>query len=108
MAEQTRCRRAYPSSKMSHVVWSPDALADIVRLHSFLAEHESAVADRAAETIRDGVRLLSQFLASGRPVPEGGSYREWIIRFGRGAYVVTYEIIENVAVIGNIRHNREQ
>lgn len=93
---------------MPRLKWSRTALADISRLHSFLASKNPSAARRAIATIRHGVKLLGQHPQVGRPVAElPPEIREWPIGFGSGGYVVLYRIDDREVVILAVRHGRE-
>jgi plasmid stabilization system protein ParE len=93
---------------MPQLIWTPPALADIARLHSFLATKSPDAASRAVKAIRQGVKILAQHPEIGRPIedllPE---FREWIIEFGQGAYVALYRYDGKQIVILAVRHGRE-
>ena len=93
---------------MPQLIWTPPALADIARLHSFLATKSPDAASRAGKAIRQGVKILAQHPEIGRPIedllPE---FREWIIEFGQGAYVALYRYDGKQIVILAVRHGRE-
>lgn len=93
---------------MPRLIWSQAALRDVVRLHDFLAPKSREAARRAIKTIRRGVRELGRHPRIGRPVenmlPE---FREWVIDFGSGAYVVLYHYDGRHAVLLAVRHSRE-
>ncbi|MGE0283542.1 MAG: type II toxin-antitoxin system RelE/ParE family toxin [Rhizobiaceae bacterium] len=94
---------------MPRLIWTATALRDVSRLHRFLRSKSPSAARRAVATIRDGVKTLGKFPESGRPVeelPEG--YREKLVPFGGGAYVVLYRLNSSSdVVILAIRHGRE-
>jgi plasmid stabilization system protein ParE len=93
---------------MPRLKWSQAAIQDVARLHSFLAPKNRDAAQRAVRTIRNGVKALGKHPAIGRPVDEmPPEFREWIIEFGHGAYVVLYHFDGKEAVILAVRHNRE-
>jgi plasmid stabilization system protein ParE len=93
---------------MPQLVWTPPALADVSRLHSFLLSKSPDAASRAVRTIRQGVRLLGQHPEIGRPVEElPPEFREWVIEFGHGAYVALYRYDGRQIVILAVRHGRE-
>ena len=93
---------------MPQLVWTPPALADVSRLHSFLLSKSPDAASRAVRTIRQGVRLLGQHPEIGRPVEElPPEFREWVIEFGQGAYVALYRYDGRQIVILAVRHGRE-
>jgi plasmid stabilization system protein ParE len=80
----------------------------VVRLHDFLAPKSREAARRAIKTIRDGVKLLGKFPEMGRPVEElPEEFRERVIDFGSGAYVVLYRYTGQEVVILAVRHGRE-
>jgi plasmid stabilization system protein ParE len=85
------------------------AIADIERLHEFLAEKDSSAAQRAAGAIDAAVRSLLDFPQRGRPSGIAG-VRELIVPFGQSAYVVRYAYLESrdAIVILRIWHGREQ
>ena len=93
---------------MPRLKWSPHSLRDMVRLYDFLAPKSRDAAKRAVKAIRQGVKLLGKHPEMGRPVedlPE--DFREWVIEFGSGAYVVLYRYDGREIVILAIRHGRE-
>jgi plasmid stabilization system protein ParE len=93
---------------MPRLKWTPQSLRDVVRLHDFLAPKSGDAAMRAVKAIRQGVKLLGEHPEMGRPVedlPE--EFREWVIEFGSGAYLVLYRFDHREIVILAIRHGRE-
>ena len=98
---------------MAEVLWTPRALADVQRLHRFLAARNADAARRAVATLRGSVRILAEQPAVGRPVdgmaPE---FREWIIAFGDSGYVLIYRVESDSAgdmrvVVLAVRQQRE-
>jgi len=93
---------------MPRLIWSPSALADVQRLHRFLAEKSPDAATRAVKAIRAGVKVLARQPGVGRPVADmEPEYREWPIDFGDSGYVVLYHFDGQTAVILALRHRRE-
>ena len=93
---------------MPRIRWSQAALRDITRLYDFLASQSGEAATRAVKTIRQGVRILATQPEIGRPIEDlPFEFREWIIEFGHGAYVVLYRYDGKEVVILTIRHGRE-
>ena len=90
------------------VYYTPPALADLRRVHRFLAERNKSAADRAVATIHRAVRALSAFPESGRRTPDGDlAHRELLVRFGNSGYVVLYGIEASDIVVVAVRHQRE-
>jgi plasmid stabilization system protein ParE len=93
---------------MPRLKWSPNALADVSRLHAFLKLKSREAAKRAIGAIRQGVKLLERHPEAGRPVEEMRvEFREWTIEFGSGGYVALYHFDGNEVVILAVRHGRE-
>ena len=93
---------------MGKGVFSGRALADVERLHAFLAEKNEAAAARAVTEIRAALRTLEQFPASGRPIEDlPPETREWVVPFGTGAYVMRYRIDADQVTVMRVRHSRE-
>ena len=93
---------------MSQVKFAPAAILDLQRLRDFLRPKSTEAAQRAGETIRQGVRVLSAHPRLGRLVddlPE--EFREWLIDFGDSGYVVRYRIEGDAVTILAIRHEKE-
>jgi plasmid stabilization system protein ParE len=89
-------------------VWRSAALADLRRLHRFLAPKNPRAARHAIEAIRAGVKIPESFPNIGRPIPElDTEYREWTVNFSAGAYVVRYRIAKAQVTILAVRHGRE-
>jgi len=93
---------------MRRLKWTPRSLRDVVRLRDFLVPMSREAAKRAVKAIRRGVKLLGKHPEMGRPVDElPTEFREWVIEFGNGAYVVMYHYDGKEVVILAIRHGRE-
>ena len=93
---------------MPRLKWSQPALRDVARLHAFLAPKSKDAAKRAIKAIRQGVKALGKHPEIGRPVDElPPEFREWVIEFGAGAYVVLYHYNGRQVVMLAIRHGRE-
>lgn len=93
---------------MPRVKWSEHALRDVARLHDFLAARNRDAARRAIKTIRQGIKVLGKRPKIGRPLDElPMEFREWVVEFGSGAYVILYHCDGKNVVILAIRHSRE-
>jgi plasmid stabilization system protein ParE len=93
---------------MPRLKWTPRSLRVVVRLHDFLVPMSREAAKRAVKAIRQGVKLLGKHPEMGRLVDElPTEFREWVIEFGNGAYVVMYHYDGKEVVILAIRHGRE-
>jgi plasmid stabilization system protein ParE len=90
------------------VIWSPGALEDLARLRRFLAGVNPPAAIRAIKSIREGVKMLGTNPGMGRPVLDLNSeYRERLVVFGAGVYVVRYRVEDHAVVLLTVRHGRE-
>jgi len=68
VAEITRGGKSGATPAMSvRVLWLPEALDDIERLHALLQEKSPSAASRAAQAILDGARLRETAPEAGRP-----------------------------------------
>ena len=93
-----------------------EAVADLRRLEDFAIEREVAsetpdwsAPQRALDAIREGMRLLSWSPYSCRRAELGnGRSRELIVPFGATGYVVLFEVVDIVVVVGAVRHQREE
>jgi len=93
---------------MSRLIWTPAALRDLSRLHAFLAPKNPDAARRAISVIRQGISIVADHPALGRPVAEMvAEFREWPIGFGAGGYLVLYRIDRERVVILAVRNARE-
>ncbi|HEU5350325.1 MAG TPA: type II toxin-antitoxin system RelE/ParE family toxin [Terracidiphilus sp.] len=93
---------------MPRLKWSAAALRDVGRLHAFLASKSRESSRRAIQTIREGVQILATHPEAGRPFDDlPPEFREWVIEFGRGAYVVLYHFDGKEVVLLAVRHGQE-
>lgn len=89
------------------IEWTRTALANLARLVEFLEERSPTAAERAKATIGNATRQLKQFPASGRQYPDDPQLRELLIAFGRDGYSMLYRVEGQIAVITNLKHQRE-
>jgi plasmid stabilization system protein ParE len=85
------------------------ARADLDRLRQFLESHDEGLSRRAVDILFAAAHSLADLAERGRPAAKPG-YRELIVPFGRGAYVIRYRIDHrrDTVVITRLWHGREQ
>lgn len=94
------------------VFYSTAAELDLLRLYDFILERSDgdfALAERALDAIRSGVRLLEHSPFSCRKAtPSDPLLRELLIPFGSAGYLALYRITDaqTVTLIA-VRHQRE-
>jgi plasmid stabilization system protein ParE len=92
---------------VAQIVYSRNALANLERLHRFLADKNPDAARRAIRAIRDKIAFLSRFPKLGRVDSEQPDYRELLILFGDAGYVARYRLDGKAVVVLAVRHARE-
>ncbi len=93
---------------MPRLIWSPDALRDLARLHTFLAAENPSAARRAVASIRKSVKILAAHPQIGRVIEDmSPEFRQWPISFGASGYVALYRLGEAEIIILTVRHGRE-
>lgn len=93
---------------MPQVIFSPTAIRDLQRLRDFLRLKNPDAAKRAAETIRQSLRILGVQPRIGRPVENlPNEYHEWLIDFGDSGYVARYRVDADTVMILAVRHQKE-
>jgi plasmid stabilization system protein ParE len=91
------------------VVFLTRARNDLDRLRRFLMPHGDSLSERAVEALFAATYSLADQSERGRPAARPG-YRELIVPFGAGAYVIRYRVDHrrNAVVITRLWHGREQ
>lgn len=93
----------------SEVVWLPGAVKDVERLRGFIKSENPRAAERAAKRIIEGVKLLQESPEAGAPVESLIDYRELMLTFGVGVYIIRYRIeAVNRVIIIRVRHSKEE
>jgi plasmid stabilization system protein ParE len=93
---------------MPQVIYTADALDDLIRLHRFLRDKSENAADKARGEIRSGIARIAQAPMGHRPVDGHPNLRDLVVRFGANGYIVRYRyIVGSDIVILRIRHQRE-
>lgn len=90
------------------VVWLPDAVTDLIRLRKFIRDKNPSAAARAASKIKEGALTLMSNPESGRPVQGLSSFREVLIPFGSGNYVLRYREDNATIVVVRLWHSKEE
>lgn len=88
------------------LVYAAEAIEDLERLRSFIAEHDPTSAGRVAEELVERMEKLQAFPRMGRPVaaaPDPESIRDMV--FGR--YVVRCSVHSETLVVLRIWHGME-
>jgi plasmid stabilization system protein ParE len=91
------------------LVVSRAALADMRRLHAFLAGKDALAAARVLAVLNAAMRSLDTFPDRGRPSGTAGA-RDLIVPFGRSGYVLRYMHLPEAdeVVVLRIWHGREK
>ncbi len=92
---------------MVKIVYTQNAINDLVRLTDFLIEVDIKAASETIDLIEDAISILDRHPLVGRAVDE--EIRELVISRGATGYVALYSVEEhkNAILILAIRHQRE-
>jgi plasmid stabilization system protein ParE len=90
------------------IVLSPDALADVERLRTFLDRANPGAARRAMAAILMAIERLQEFPDSGMTTGHA-NIRQIVIRFGASGYIVRYAALAETGdiLVTRIWHGRE-
>jgi plasmid stabilization system protein ParE len=93
----------------SEIVWLPGASRDVARLRNFIKSENPRAAQRAAKRIVEGVNILQENPESGVPVENLIDYRDLMLTFGAGEYIIRYrrETASRVVIV-RVRHSKEE
>ena len=89
---------------MRRLLWLPDAILDLQRLHAFLGDHSTDAANRLLLDLYRAAGSLVDFPELGRPYDRADSFRELVMPFGRRSYVLRYRITEENIIIVRVWH----
>jgi plasmid stabilization system protein ParE len=93
----------------SEIIWLPGATRDIDRLRHFIKSENPHAAQRAAKRIVEGVNILQKTPEARVPVENLIDYRDLILAFGAGEYIIRYrKETTNRVVIVRVRHSKEK
>lgn len=90
------------------IVWLPEAARDVARLRAFIQEKNPQAAQHAASRIKEAAQILTENPEAGRPVEEVLPFRDLIIPFGSGNYILRYREEPSRVVIVRVRHSKEE
>jgi toxin ParE1/3/4 len=90
------------------ISFSPDAIADVERLRTFLDETNPGAARRAVAAIFMAIERLQEFPELGI-ITADADLRQIVVRFGAAGYIVRYAVLVKTAdiFITRIWHSRE-
>jgi plasmid stabilization system protein ParE len=92
---------------VARIVYTQNALANLERAFTFLAEHDPGAARDAAATIANAIDMLSDHPLVGRRIQD--EIRELVISYAKDGYVALYRFLPERRLIRvlAIRHQRE-
>ena len=92
----------------SEIIWLPAAVKDLDRLRNFIKSENPRAAQRAAERMIEGVRILQKNPEVGIPVINLTDFRDLVLPFGSGEYIIRYrrEVSDRIVII-RVRHSKE-
>jgi plasmid stabilization system protein ParE len=93
---------------MPSIKYSAQAIADLQRLHDFLATQDKEVAKRAVSVIRDALQKISTMPERFRPADGKIYHREAIIDFGSSGYIARFRHLPNGDItVARVKHQKE-
>ncbi|MBQ0779895.1 MAG: type II toxin-antitoxin system RelE/ParE family toxin [Thalassolituus oleivorans] len=93
----------------SEIVWLPSASSDVARLRNFIKSENPRAAQRAAKRIIESINILQENPEAGVPVTDFNDYRDLMLTFGAGEYIIRYrlESLRRVVIV-RVRHSKEE
>ncbi len=96
------------NTRMPSIKYSAQSIADLKRLHDFLATQDAGVARRAISVIRDALEKIALMPQRFRPVEGKMYHREAIIDFGSSGYMARFRHLPNGDItIARIKYQKE-
>lgn len=94
---------------MAALVYTSQARRGIARCRDFLRDKNPLAAQRAAESIRRHLQILTLHPEAGRPLDAAPELRELLIPFGESGYAVLYRPLpaHDLVVLLAFRHQKE-
>lgn len=96
---------------MPQIIYTPQALEDLTMCRDFLlkATANPTLANEAMVHITDSLALLNNAPKLGRYYDSRRQLREYIIRFGKNAYLALYDFneVQELVSILRIKHSRQ-
>ncbi|VAW84334.1 hypothetical protein MNBD_GAMMA18-1901 [hydrothermal vent metagenome] len=89
------------------VVYTPEAIEDLVRLREFIEIKKPGAAKRVATSLADGIKKLKQFPYIGVEVSEAPTPEELMRDLILGSYIVRYLILDKTINILRVWHQKE-
>lgn len=89
------------------LIWLPEAAQDLERLRQFIQANSPAASRRAARRIFEAAKVLQRQPDAGRPLEDPLGFRDLVIPFGAGAYVLRYRLTDVGVVVVRVWHSRE-
>ncbi len=90
------------------IVWLPEAVRDVARLKAFIQKKNPPAAQRAASRIKAAAQILKKNPETGKPVEDIMLFRDLLIPFGSGNYILRYRAETNRVVVVRVRHSKEE
>jgi addiction module RelE/StbE family toxin len=93
---------------MPQIIISAKAARDLQKIRDYLLQFNAEAAQKAAQEIIQAANLLQVHPMLGKPLEDIPEYRELIIPFGSGAYILRYRVSFDLIVIVTVRHSKEK
>lgn len=109
MGARTQNKPQRQIARMSFVKYSDTSRADLARLYEFLAQYDENVANKALDTIIEGIDYIAAYPSSGAPLPDRQNVRKSVIDFGATGYLVFHKRYEkqDMNFVARIIHQKE-
>jgi plasmid stabilization system protein ParE len=96
------------TSVLPQIIFTTQAIEDLIRLRAFLATRNPVAADKAKSTLLESINGLKQFPLANRPVSDLPFIYDLVIKFGSNGYIARYryEPLGDGTLL-RIKHQRE-
>lgn len=88
--------------------FSRSALTDLNRIYGFMNDTAPETLDAAAERLRWGFSSVKKYPTIGYLMDRLKDFRELLVPFGKGNYIIRYRVTKRSVVVLHIWHNREK
>lgn len=89
------------------ITFAPQALNDLKRLYQFIEDQNPRALKRAAVQLKSAFHILQKHPQAGYQLDHLHPFRELLVPFGNGNYVIRYRIEKQTIHIVHLWHSRE-